>query len=140
MIQENANDHRLRYSVLQGQYAVCRLAPDADIPEWATGLHFLSITRTANELSVVCEQSLVPATIQGERDWISLQLQGPFPFEMTGVLAAILNPLADAEVGIFAISTFDTDYILVKEDRLQAAIDALQQAGHERLLDSTAPK
>jgi len=126
------DDNRLRYSVLEGRFAVCRLAPDAAIPEWASGVHFLSITRTANELSIVCEQEFVPAAIHAESDWACLQLQGPFPFEMTGVLAAILNPLAAAEVGIFAVSTFDTDYVLVKADRLQAAKDALHNAGHER--------
>ena len=126
-------NHRLRYSVLEGRFAVCRLAPDAAIPEWAGGPHFLSITRSVNELSIVCDQESVPAVIHAERDWACLQLQGPFPFEMTGVLAAILNPLAAAEVGIFAVSTFDTDYILVKGDRLEAANAALQNAGHERI-------
>jgi hypothetical protein len=65
-------------------------------------------------------------------DWAAIRLQGPFPFEMTGVLAAILNPLAASEIGIFALSTFDTDYILVKADRLLAAECALNQAGHEK--------
>ena len=138
MNNKSLNNHRFRYSVLQGRFAVCRLASDAAVPEWVAGAHFQSITRTANELSIVCEQSLVPVTIHAECDWVCLQLQGPFPFEMTGVLAAILNPLADAEVGIIAVSTFDTDYVLVKEDRLQAAKDALLRAGHERIAATSA--
>jgi uncharacterized protein len=75
----------------------------------------------------------VPAGVQAELDWAALQLQGPFPFEMSGILAAILNPLADEGIGIFAISTFDTDYVLVKADHVQAADDALRRAGHEKI-------
>jgi hypothetical protein len=95
--------------------------------------NLVSMTRTANELSIVCAEEHVPSGIQAALGWACLQLQGPFPFEMTGVLAAILNPLAAAEIGIFAVSTFDTDYILVKVDRLQAAEEALERAGHERI-------
>jgi hypothetical protein len=123
----------LRYSVLEGRFAVCRLAPDSAIPAWATEPGFFSITRTANELSIVCEGKRVPVGVQAELDWATIQLQGPFPFEMTGVLAAILNPLATEGIGIFAISTFDTDYVLVKAERVQAADDALRRAGHERI-------
>jgi len=112
--------HKLRYSVLEGRFAICRLAPDSPAPQWASGV-FHSVTRTTNELSVVCAEERV------------LQLEGRFPFEMTGVLAAILNPLAAAEIGIFAISTFDTDYILIKADRVQAAEESLRRAGHERI-------
>src|SRR5882724_7136303 len=86
--------HRLRYSVLVGRFAICRLAPDSAVPEWAAGVEFVSITRTKNELSVVCGENCVPSEIQAEGDWACIQLQGPFPFDMTGVLAAILNPLA----------------------------------------------
>jgi uncharacterized protein len=126
-------EHRLRYSILEGRFAICRLAADSLVPEWAAASKFFSITRTANELSIVCDEGHVPAGTQSESGWACIQLQGPFPFAMTGVLAAVLNPLASAEVGIFAVSTFDTDYVLVKADRLQAAEEALQQAGHERI-------
>ena len=131
--------HHLRYCILAGRFAICRLAPDSEVPEWAAGTEFISITRTKNELSVVCEESCVPAEIQAEGDWACIQLQGPFPFDMTGVLAAILNPLAAAEVGIFAVSTFDTDYVLVKADRLHAAEQALDRAGHEHIGELPRP-
>jgi hypothetical protein len=131
--------HHLRYSVLVGRFAICRLAPNAEVPEWAAGTEFISITRTKNELSIVCEENCVPAEIQAEGDWACIQLQGPFPFDMTGVLAAILNPLAAAEVGIFAVSTFDTDYVLVKADRLRAAQEALTLAGHEHVGELPRP-
>ena len=126
----SAEKHRLRYNVLPARLAICRLPPDSAIPEWATGSNFFSITRTAEELSVVCGENSVPKDVQAEKDWACLQLQGPFPFQMTGVLAAILDPLAAAEIGIFAISTFDTDYILIKASQLQATREALRLAGH----------
>lgn len=76
---------------------------------------------------------MVPPGARAESGWACLQLHGPFPFAMTGILAAILNPLAEAGIGIFAVSTFDTDYVLIQEARLQAADLALQQAGHRRI-------
>jgi hypothetical protein len=94
------------------------------------------ITRTADELSVVCAEEHVPSGVQAEDGWNCIQLQGPFPFEMTGVLTSILNPLAAAGIGVFAMSTFDTDYVLVKADRLQAAQDALRLAGHVDITSS----
>jgi hypothetical protein len=128
--------HQLRYSVLPGRYAVCRLAPDAAVPEWATRSKWFSITRTANELSIVGEQERVPEGVRSESGWACLRLEGPFPFELTGVLAAVLNPLAAAGIGIFAVSTFDTDCILIKADRIESAEEALRQAGHQRIAGS----
>ena len=123
--------HRLQYSVLEGRFAVCRLAPNASLPEWALRPGLFSTSRTDAELSIVCSAEHVPAGVHAEFDWACLQLQGPFPFEMTGVLAAFLNPLAEAAIGIFAISTYDTDYVLIKDDRLDAALVALDRAGHK---------
>ena len=91
-----------------------------------------TVTRTAVELSVVCPDGTVPAGARAERRWAVLALEGPFPFDLVGVLAAFLVPLAEAGVGIFALSTFDTDYVLVKRERLGAALEALSAAGHVR--------
>jgi len=132
--------HQLRYSVLPGRFAICRLTPDAAVPEWATASKFFSITRTANELSIVGEQERVPAGVPSESGWACLRLEGPFPFELTGVLAAILDPLARAGIAIFAVSTFDTDCILIKGDRLPSAEEALRQAGHERISEANSPQ
>jgi uncharacterized protein len=126
-------DHQLKYSVLPGKFAICRLHPSVTIPEWATASRIFSVTRTADELSVVCAEDLVPAGIQVEGGWACIRLQGPFPFQITGVLASILDPLAAAKIGIFALSTFDTDYILVKANELRAAEGALNLAGHARI-------
>ena len=106
---------------------MAKLAPDAAIPEWAGG-ELVSITRTADELSIIC--ATIPPEVDGERGWRCLKVRGPLDFSLTGVLASIAGPLADAAVPIFSISTFDTDYILVREFDLERAKQALIRAGH----------
>jgi hypothetical protein len=109
---------------------VVRLAADAPLPGWALAGEFVSLTRTRDELSVVCEERLVPAPLNREGAWRALKVEGPLDFAMVGVLASIASPLASAGVSIFTISTFDTDYVLVKDDRLATALEALRSAGH----------
>ena len=121
--------HALTLSVLPDTLAVCRLDASAPIPDWAA--NFFSITRTQDELSIVCPQQDVPAGIQCERDWRGLCVAGPLDFALTGVLAALAAPLAQAGISIFAISTFETDYILVKEANLELAVTVLSQTGHQ---------
>jgi uncharacterized protein len=111
-------------------YAVCQLSADAPIPSWADGVGFVSISRTTDELSIVCLADRVPDDVRSEQGWSCLQLVGPFEFTLTGILAAILEPLADAGIGIFAVSTFDTDYVMVKAEKLEATIIALEARGH----------
>jgi uncharacterized protein len=123
----------LRFSVLPGTFAVLRLAPDADVPAGLLVPPFHSVTRTPVELSVVCPETAVPEGARAETGWALLALAGPFPFELVGILASVLGPLAAAEVSIFALSTFDTDYVLVKRELLAKAIDALTAAGHDRV-------
>jgi uncharacterized protein len=112
------------------RYAICRLESTASTPSWARG-DFVSITCTKNELSVVCEQDAVPTDIRCERDWCVLQVEGPMDLAIVGVLSSLTKPLAEAGINLFAISTFDTDYLLVKAQRLEAAKIALEQAGHK---------
>ena len=122
---------RLHLTILAGEFAVCRLSPElVTIPTWAFAGHWYTFTRTDDELSIVCPAPLVPDDVQAERGWCLLRLTGPFPFEMTGVLAAVLAPLATEEIPIFALSTFDTDYVLLKTPDLARAVDALRGAGH----------
>lgn len=123
----------LRFSVLPGSWAVVRLPPDSDAPAAALVPPFHSVTRTPDELSLVCPDHAVPEGARAEAGWAVLVLAGPFPFELTGILASILAPLAAAGVGIFAMSTFDTDYVLVKRERLDEAVAALVAAGHEHV-------
>lgn len=122
---------KISFSVAPGDFAVARLDPAAPIPEWAQSRPFCSVTRTAEELSIVCEDASIPPDVRAERGWTLLQLGGPFPFEQVGVLDAFVRPLAAAGVSVFAIATFDTDYVLVKKDRLADALSALGAAGHE---------
>lgn len=118
-----------RFAVLPGRHAVCRLAPDAPVPRWATG-RFVSITRTADELSIICPAARVPAAIRAERDWRVIKVIGPFPLNAVGVLASLAAPLARAEVSVLAVATFDTDHLLVKAGSLKHAVAALRRAGH----------
>ena len=125
----------LTLTLLPGPYAVCRLASDVSIPAWArldtSAADFISITRTAAELSVVCPQSNVPAETTADRDWRCLRVEGPFDLTTDiGVLAALSAPLAKAGVGIFALSTYDTDHLLVHDANLDRAVAALTSAGH----------
>jgi hypothetical protein len=128
---ESAPSTSLSLSVLEERLAVCRLEPRAEIPPWATSAPFFCVARTPDELSVVCPEEHVPAGITCERGWRALKLEGPFGFELTGVLASVAAPLAESEVGILAIATYDTDYVLVKEEQLDPAIAALCERRHE---------
>ena len=123
-------DHKLALTLLLDTFAVCRLNAGDAIPPWATTSNFFSITRTAEELSIVCLQSLVPYGIHCERDWRCFKLAGPIPFTTVGVLASLVQPLAEVRISVFAVSTFDTDYLLVKAADLQWAIDAWRRCGH----------
>jgi hypothetical protein len=116
--------------VLDDTFAIGRLGSDAPIPSWATAGDLVSITRTADELSVVCRQDAVPEGIPCERGWRCLRLAGTIPFSVVGVLASLTAPLAKAGISVFALSTFDTDYLLLKEEDLERAIDVLRRQGH----------
>ena len=119
----------LKLTLMSETYAVCRLDGDAAIPAWATAGGFFSITRIAEELSIACLQSAVPDGIRCEKDWRCFQLAGPIPFTTVGVLASLVLPLTEASISVFAVSTFDTDYVLVKATDLSRAIDALREKG-----------
>jgi hypothetical protein len=129
----------LSLSVLPGRYAICRLVAGEPIPVWANvptaprdagGGAFVSITRTEDELSIVCPETCVPEAGSCDRGWRCLKVAGPLDLSMTGVLAALASPLAEAKINIFAVSTFDTDYLLVKDERLGSAVETLIRAGH----------
>ena len=121
---------QLTLILVDGILAVCGLEPDAPIPPWATASSFFSITRTADELSVVCRQETVPEGIRAEHDWICLRVSDNVPFSVVGLLASLTGTMAEAGVSVFAISTFDTDYVLVKQKDLAAAVEALRGQGH----------
>lgn len=121
----------MKLYALDELYAIVRLEPDAELPEWLRGGHFWSATRTDSELSLVCREEDVPRNASAERGWCALELAGPLDFSLTGVVAALVTPLAEAEVPIFILSTFETDYLLVRERDLHRSVEALADAGHE---------
>jgi hypothetical protein len=125
--------HDLKFRQLSALYAIVHLAPDAPVPAWATKGGFTSITRTTDALSVVCPANNLPPEVHSPHRWICLKLEGPFPFSQTGVLLSFIEPLSRNEIPIFAISTYDTDYVLIPEEFSEPAISKLQHAGHELL-------
>lgn len=118
----------LTLSVEKGSFAIVKLKPDAAIPKWATKGNFWSVTRTRDELSIVCTKA--------RGGWSCLRVHGPLDFALTGILASLAIPLARAGVSIFALSTFDTDYILVRETQRAKTVRVLRRAGHEVREDS----
>jgi hypothetical protein len=120
----------LRFTLLAGRYAVARLAPSDGVPDWAARGELTCITRTPAELSIVCDDDAVPPATHAERGWRALALAGPIPFETTGVAARFTSALAARAISVFVISTFDTDYLLVKDASLDAALAALRDDGH----------
>jgi hypothetical protein len=120
----------LALSVLPAPLAIVRLEPAAPVPDWAWSGELCSVTRSADELSVVCGDAAAPPDARAQRGWRALAVEGPLAFALTGVLAALAAPLADARVSIFALSTYDTDYVLVRGEDLARACDALRAAGH----------
>jgi len=113
---------------------ICRLEPKANIPDWADAAGFVSITRTSDELSIVCAEANVPDGVKSDRGWRCFKVEGPLDLSLTGLLSSLVSPLAEARINIFAISTFDTDYLLVKEEKVTRAAEVLSRSGH-RLLD-----
>jgi len=116
------------FTLIDGHYAIVRLPPDEAIPPWAHGA-FVSITRTSDELSIVCNEGSVPDVV-ADRGWRCLKLAGPFPLDQTGIAAAFTRVLAGAGIAVFVIATYDTDYVLVRDAALEQASKALRAAGY----------
>lgn len=115
---------------LPARFSVCRLRPDAAVPEPMRGGLLSSVTRTPRELSVVCECDRVPPEVRSESGWAAFEVQGPLDFGLTGILASLSAPIARAELSIFVLSTYDTDYLLVREEAAASATKAWRAEGH----------
>ena len=121
----------LRLMLLAERVALCRFGPDEATPAWtADARTFLTISRTPTELSIVADESAVPADVTAQRGYRVLRVEGPLPLDVVGVFAALASPLADAGVPIFPIATFDTDYLLVSGTEIRRAVATLRAAGH----------
>lgn len=126
----SAGAPKLSLALLEGTYAIARLAPSDAIPEWAVSGPFHSITRTGAELSIICAAAGVPAEVRAERDWKCLEVAGPLDFSEVGIMATLSGVLAAADVSVMAVATYDTDYLLVRVGVLERAVAALDSAGH----------
>lgn len=120
----------LSLTLLELSLSVARLPAGSGLPWWAATSSFLSFTRTADEVSLVCESARVPDGETAQRGFRGLRVEGTLPFHLTGVLASLATPLAEANVPIFVVSSYDTDYLLVDESMLPRALEALRSAGH----------
>ncbi len=118
--------NKISLEALPIKLAICRLKTNAPIPDWALKHSFFSITKTYDELSIVCPENHVPENVKAERGWAVLKVQGPLDFELTGILSSLLTPLAENKISLFAISTYDTDYILIKDHDLDKALEILK--------------
>ncbi|MEQ8198568.1 MAG: ACT domain-containing protein [Clostridiaceae bacterium] len=121
----------LTMKLLEEKYGICRLDKTELIPEWSKNSNCFSITRTEDELSIVCSQDSIPDDIKCEKDWRILKVQGPLDFSLIGILASISTVLAQKGISIFAVSTYDTDYILVKNKDIDNATESLVNEGYE---------
>ena len=127
----------LTLTVLSSPFALCRLAAAEPVPEWtALARTFLTISRSATELSIVADETAVPAQMRAERGYRAIRVDGPLPLDLVGIVAALASPLAEAGVPIFPIATYDTDYVLVRGDVLARAVTILGGAGHNVVFES----
>ena len=122
---------RLVLQPAAGESALCRLSPSEPVPAWTGASPFCSVTRTPEELSLICRADAVPPGVRADPGWRLIQFVGPFDLGAVGILAAVVEPLARAGISCVAAGTFDTDYLLVKAGRLDAARRVLAACGHE---------
>lgn len=120
--------------------SICRLPLGSEAPADILRHPFSAFFRTRDEVTLICPTALVPRVVKAEHGFIPFGLVGPLPFELTGILTQVANPLAEAGVSIVALSTFDTDYVLVKAAQRMQAIDALRRAGHTVEEDGAGPR
>jgi len=116
---------KLTLSILPEKLGICHLASKTPIPEWAKDIYFCSITRTADELSIVCPQDKIPGGVLFERDWRAFKLEGDVELSSVGVIASLAKPLAEAGISIFNVSTYETNYVMVEDKNLDKAKEAL---------------
>ena len=117
-------------TVLPAEFGICRLDSSAEIPSWIAGCSTYFLAKTPDELSVLCPVRFIPKAISVSGGWRCMRVHGPMDFDQIGVLSSLTGPLAEAGISILAISTYNTDYLLVKMEMLQKAINVLEKAGH----------
>lgn len=131
----SSTNHSLELRLLTGRFAIAQLASDAPVPDWVHG-EVTCVARTPGELSILCAEDAVPEPVRANRGWRCLEVAGPLDFSEVGILASLTAALGAAGVSVFVFSTFDTDYVLIREEKLSNATKALQSSGHELVCDS----
>ena len=121
---------KLTLQKLDQHLSICRLPGNSQVPSWVPEGGFWSVTRSEEEVSIVCESQYVPDGIRADPGWKAFRVKGFLEFSLTGVLSSLLQPLADAEISVFAISTFNTDYLLIKDERVEDAQQVLSTVCH----------
>jgi len=129
-MKEDRTFAKLTFMILQETFVICRLDRDAPIPDWAVQGNLYSVTRTKDELSIVCPLINVPKGIVCDQGWSCLKVKGPLDLSLTGIISSIASTLERENISLFSLSTYDTDYVMVKEKDLEKAIFALTEAGH----------
>jgi len=130
-MKEDKTPARLTLVILRETFAICRLDKNASVPDWAFQGSLFSITRTKDELSIVCPQINVPKGIVCNQGWSCLKARGPLDLSSTGIISSIARTLGEEGISLFSISTYDTDHILIKEKDLEKAAFALAEAGQK---------
>jgi hypothetical protein len=128
---ENPISKKLKLTSLPGNFSIFQIDPVIGIPLWAQQGEFFSITQAADELSIVCEDKYIPDSINREKNWRVLKIEGPFNFDEIGILNSITTPLARANISLLAVSTFNTDYILIQDSHFIEVVDILKNDGHK---------
>jgi hypothetical protein len=118
--------YAMRLELLDHKLGITKLRPDAEFPEWLSNAELLSVTRSSDELSIVCDKHCIPDYMDHKGTWVAIKIVGPLDLSATGILDRLIQPLARANISIFVISTYNTDYILIQENHLQAAIMILE--------------
>jgi hypothetical protein len=121
----------LKLQVLGESMAICRMEAKLPLPDWACEGDFYSITRSSEELSIICPADIIPTGVKADSGWHAIKVVGPLDFSLTGVLSSLLEPLAAANISILSLSTYDTDYVFVRTEVLEDALQVLQTAGHQ---------
>lgn len=121
----------LTMNLFKEKFAVCRLGKNDAIPQWSKNDIFYSVTKTMDELSIVCLENDVPHNVKHENNWRILKIQGPLDFSLIGIIAKISSILAEEKISIFALSTFDTDYILLKDNNVKNAVNILNKNNYK---------
>ncbi|GAB6098510.1 ACT domain-containing protein [Halanaerocella petrolearia] len=125
------NRFNLSLEVLENKFAIWRLNKESSIPEWIFQEDFFSVTKTDDEVSIICNQDKISSQDKVSMNWRGLKVAGPLDFSLTGILASLTDVLAEAEISVFAFSTYDTDYLLVKDKDLEEAIETLERKGYK---------